>query len=150
MLSGSQHRHREGFPILAPAQTLTQTSTAQPRIGTERLITGINGVPAGWSSTLDTVHGKYCKSIYCPMLQQDCLLPLVELFTGISDSSSHQHTRLPSSGIGHNSRFQWHEWENSHLGGAQGMPWCGFCLQFVFCLSFKGLVFDRHDNALEE
>jgi len=39
---------------------------------------------------------------------------------------------------------------SGHLGGAQDMEWFGFCLLFVFCLFFNGLVFDGRDNALEE
>jgi hypothetical protein len=35
--------------------TPTPTPTAQPMIGTERLRTRINNVPAGWSSTFDIV-----------------------------------------------------------------------------------------------
>jgi len=54
--SGSQHRHGEASPI--------STLTAQPIIGTERLRTGINDASAGWRSTFDTVHDKYCRFIY--------------------------------------------------------------------------------------
>ena len=30
------------------------------------------------------------------------------------------------------------------------MAWFGLCLLFVLCLFFKDLVFDGHDNTLEE
>jgi len=81
--SGSQHRHREASPIL--------TQTAQPMIGTERLRTGINDSPAGWSSPFDTVHastaGIYICSTTIPItIQQDCVSSSEEQSTGSHDS----------------------------------------------------------------
>jgi hypothetical protein len=42
----------------------TPTPTAQPMIGTQRFRTRIYNAPAGWSSSFDTVHGKYCRFKY--------------------------------------------------------------------------------------
>jgi hypothetical protein len=42
----------------------TLRRTANPMIGIERLRTGINDGPAGWSSTFNTVNAKYSRFIY--------------------------------------------------------------------------------------
>jgi hypothetical protein len=95
-------------------------------IGTERLLTRINDAPAGWSSTFDTV------------LQRDTdhdTTGLCVTFGGAVDWKSRQLKPTAQS----TTELRKHERENGRLGGAQGMPWFGFCLLFVFCLFFQWL-----------
>ena len=120
---------------------------------------GINDTLAGWSSTFDTVHGKYCRFIYMVHHDTDCdTTGLCVTFGGAVDWKSRQ--LKPTAQLTTELRTK-HMTDASNgmsgrLGGAQGMAWFGFCLLssvfylLVFCLFFNGLVFDGRDNALEE
>jgi len=119
-------------------------------IGTKRLRTGINVTPAGWSSTFDTVHGKYCRFIY--IFQHDTnheTTGLCVIFGGAVDWKSRQLKLTAQSTT---------ELRNRHMidasnGMSGGMviwdelrAWhglasvFGLCLLFVICLFFISMA----------
>jgi len=114
-------------------------------IGTERLRTGINNAPAGWSSTFDTVQ---CDTDHDTT-------GLCATFGGAVDWKSRQLKLTAQSTT---------ELRNRHMiDASNGMSgrmvvWeelrAWHDLASVFCLFsvcfFNGLVFDGRDNALEE
>jgi hypothetical protein len=110
----------------------------------------INDVPAGWSSTFNTVHRKHCRFVY--IVQHDHnTTELCVTFSGVADLISRQ--LKPTAQL--TTEHRKHEWENGRLAEAQGMAWFGFCFLasvhslFSVCF-FNGLLFDGRDNALEE
>jgi hypothetical protein len=91
------------------------TPTAQPMIGTEMLHTGLNHAAAGWSSTFDTVHDKYCRFIY--MFHHDTDRDTTGLrvtFGGAVDWKSRQLKLTAQS----TTELRKHQRENGRLGGA--------------------------------
>ena len=88
---------------------------------------GINNAPAGWSSTLDTVHGKYCWLIYIVQHNTDhdttgrCFT-----FAGAVDWKSCQLKPTAQSATD----LRKHERDNGLLGGAQGIH----DLPSIFCV----------------
>jgi hypothetical protein len=107
----------------------TPTPTAQPMIGTERLHMGINDAPAGWSSTFDTVHGKYCRFIYIFQYDHDTT-GLRVTFGGVADWKSRQLKPTAQSTTEHRNR---HMIDASNGMSGDGMAWFGFCLLSSVC-----------------
>ena len=132
------------------------TPTAQLVIGSKRLRTGINVVPAGWSSTFDTVHGKYCRFIYIFQHDQNttglCVTfggavdwKLTQLKPTAQSTIKFSNTHMIDASNGMSGRMVvWEELRAWHNLASV------FCLLFVFSLFVSSLVFDRCDNALEE
>jgi hypothetical protein len=125
--SGSPHRHGEASPI--------STLAAQPMIGKERMRPKINDAPGGWSSTFDTVDGKYCRFIYIFQHDRDTT-GLCVTFGGAVDWKSRQ-LKLTAQ-----STTKFRHWPmidascgmcGSHFGGAQVMGWFGLCLLSSVC-----------------
>jgi hypothetical protein len=114
-------------------------------IGTERLRMRINDAPAGWSSTFDTVHGKYCRFIY--MFHHDTdrdTTGLCVTFGGAVDWKSRQLKLTAQSTTEFRRRPTIDDsngMSGSRLGGARALPALAsvFCLLFVFCLFFQWL-----------
>ena len=128
--------------------SLISAPTAQPIIGTERLRTGINSAPAGWSSTCDTVlqcNTDHDTTGLCVTFggavdwKSRQLKPTAQLTTELRT----KHMTDASNGMS-GRMVVWEE-----LRSWDGLA-SVFCLLFVLCLFFNGLVFDRRDNALEE
>jgi len=111
-------------------------------IGTERLCTGIINAPAGWSSTLDTVHSKYCRFLYMVHHEPDRdTIGLCVTFGGAVDWKSRQlkPTAQSTTEFRYRPMIDASNGMSGRLGGAQGMAWFRFCLLFVFCLFFQWL-----------
>jgi len=136
--SGNYHRHGEGSAISTP--------TAKQMFGTARLRMGISDTPASWSSSCnkviqhDTDHNR----------AEQCVT-----FGGAVDWKSRE-LKWTAQSITEYTKRQWLMppvawvgviWEE--LSVWQGLA-SVFCIQFVFCLVFNGLVCDGCDNALKE
>jgi len=149
--SGSQYRQGEVSSISTPR--------AQPMIGTERLRMRINeklkqvGAVPSIQCTARTAGLSICSTTIPIAIEQDCVSPLEERLTGSQGGWSPPHNRLPSWG-----RSPWltppmvcvGEWSFGRSSAHGMVVTSDFCLLFVFCLFFDGLVFDGHDIALEE
>jgi hypothetical protein len=127
MSSGSQHRHREASPI--------SILTAQPIIGSERLLTGINDTPAAWSSIFDKVIQRAAAHNRTGL----CVI-----FGGAVDWKSRllKPTAQSTTEFNNRSLIAALNCMIGRLGGAHGMAWFGFCLlSSVFCLLFVICLF---------